>query len=383
MKDILIRFGGSVKAFGNGKVGGYLVQFSTQNDPDLTADFFTKSGSDFDVEWQEDGAAPIKSTVYYNHALDPTIKNRKLGKAAMKIDDVGVWVESQLELRDDYEKAVYKLAEEGKLGWSSGTAPHLVERKAVGNAWEVTAWPLGLDASLTPTPAEPRNDAMSLKTWAAISPTLVDGSLKAETAADKAGPLSIKAAYLGADVESALTIAALSTLVDRLFYSVIYQAIYGNYSYDSDLDDYVRNRPALAEALASIGGGIDEFKDITMNVVEAIMTEVDGAESPSDAAKSIKALFAREAAAPAAARFETQLDAALAAVESCIDRADGIKAKRAEQGRTLSASRLAKLAEIKSRLDQIKPEPPASAPEPSNLARALKLRAAALAAAIP
>jgi HK97 family phage major capsid protein len=65
-------------------------------------------------------------------------------------------------MRDEYERAVYGLAEKGKLGWSSGTAPHLVER----NKSHITRWPLGLDASLTPIPADPGNRAMPLKSWA-------------------------------------------------------------------------------------------------------------------------------------------------------------------------------------------------------------------------
>ena len=42
---------------------------------------------------------------------------------------MGVWVEGILNMRDDYEKALYNLAKQGKLGWSSGTASHLVERE--------------------------------------------------------------------------------------------------------------------------------------------------------------------------------------------------------------------------------------------------------------
>jgi len=66
-------------------------------------------------------------------------------------------------MRDEYEKFIYQMAEKGKLGWSSGTAGHLVEEERKGNAVWIKSWPLGLDASLTPTPAEPRNTAQPLK----------------------------------------------------------------------------------------------------------------------------------------------------------------------------------------------------------------------------
>lgn len=158
--DELLFFGDAVKALGDGKVGGYLVRFSTAGDPDLAGDFFTTE-TDFDLQPE------TKSAIYFDHGLDPVIKKRVLGRASMKVDEVGVWVEGILDQRDEYERSIYQLAEKGKLGWSSGTAPHLVERKKVSGANQITRWPLGLDASLTHTPCEFRNAAVSLKRYAA------------------------------------------------------------------------------------------------------------------------------------------------------------------------------------------------------------------------
>jgi HK97 family phage major capsid protein len=154
MGKTLVAFGTTVKALGNGKVAGYLVRYSTPADPDLTGDFFARDTDFGDAK---------KSPVLYHHGLDAKIGKRKLGDAQLTIDDVGVWVEAQLNLRDEYEQEIYKLAEKGKLGWSSGTAAHLVERQPEGKSYKITSWPLGLDASLTPTPAEPRNAAMTIK----------------------------------------------------------------------------------------------------------------------------------------------------------------------------------------------------------------------------
>ncbi|MBV6425325.1 MAG: hypothetical protein NAOJABEB_03142 [Steroidobacteraceae bacterium] len=156
MDDMLIAFGNEVKALGAGRVGGYLVRFGDQTATDLEGDFFTAQ-TDFDIEF------PAQATVYYNHGFDPVLKRRKLGRADLRADDAGIWVEAQLAIRDEYEQAIYAMAEDGKLGWSSGTAPHLVEREDVGAAKMITRWPLGLDASLTPTPAEPRNTVVSIK----------------------------------------------------------------------------------------------------------------------------------------------------------------------------------------------------------------------------
>lgn len=160
--DALVFYGGAVKALGDGKVGGYLVEFSDPatkaGAPDLDGEFFAKD-TDYDLE---DGK---KATVYFDHGRDPVLKRRKLGRVSMKVDDVGVWVEGQLNRADEYEKAVYRLAELGKLGWSSGSAPHLVDRKSIGGFVKIVSWPLGDDASLTPTPAShtKTNRAIALK----------------------------------------------------------------------------------------------------------------------------------------------------------------------------------------------------------------------------
>ncbi len=155
----LVTVGTAVKALGDGKIGGYLVMFGDANTPDLTGDYFTKD-TDFDLD---DGVG--KSTVLYHHGLDATLKRRKLGRATLGTDDAGVWIEAQLALRDEYERALYGAAEAGKMGWSSGTAPHLVEREPQGSVSKITRWPLGLDASITPIPAEPRTRTLAMKSY--------------------------------------------------------------------------------------------------------------------------------------------------------------------------------------------------------------------------
>lgn len=150
----LVNFGSSIKALGNGKVGGYLVRYSTKDDPDLTDDFFTKD-TNLNI--------PDDLPVLYNHGMDKVLKKRVIGKAVVSYDEVGAWAETQLNMRDDYEKEIYKLAEAGKLGYSSGAVAHLVEREPAGKGvtW-IKSWFVG-EASLTPTPAEFRNSIVTLK----------------------------------------------------------------------------------------------------------------------------------------------------------------------------------------------------------------------------
>lgn len=153
--DNLIYYGDAVKVLGEGKIGGYLVRFTSQDDPDLAGDYFT-ADSDLGIE------AGARVPVYYQHGFDPVLKSRRIGRATVEYQDAGVWLEAQLELRDEFERGLMKLAEAGKLGWSSGSAGHLVEREAVGKSWHIKSWPIA-EASLTPTPAEPRNTAVSVK----------------------------------------------------------------------------------------------------------------------------------------------------------------------------------------------------------------------------
>ena len=155
IEKTMVFFGGDVKALGDGKIGGYLVRYGDPKNTDLTGDFFSAE-TDLGVE---DGST---LPVYYNHGMDGVLKSRKIGRGIIKYDDSGAWLEAQLEMRDEYERMIYDMAVNGKMGWSSGAAGHLVEREQVGKAWHIKTWPIA-EASTTPTPAEPRNSVIPLK----------------------------------------------------------------------------------------------------------------------------------------------------------------------------------------------------------------------------
>jgi HK97 family phage major capsid protein len=155
----VIYHGDTIKAVemetGGIKLGGYLVRFGDAETTDLEGDYFTKNTYFGDVK---------ESTVYFNHRLPVAIRKHNIqvkyteplsNKAELTIDDVGVFAEIVIEARNEYEKTIAELGLAGKLAYSSGTASHLVDRKSIRDGvWEITRWPLGLDASLTPTPAE-------------------------------------------------------------------------------------------------------------------------------------------------------------------------------------------------------------------------------------
>jgi HK97 family phage major capsid protein len=158
-ENMLINFGSAVKALDEeGKIGGYLVLFGDENNPDLEGDYFAPD-TDFGVH--------TKTMVFYQHGYDNEVGKRIIAEAELKRDKAGIWMEAQLQMRDEYEKRIMEMVKRGKLGLSSGTAPHLVERQPSpsGKAWKITKWPLGLDASLTPIPAEPRTFVMPIKSY--------------------------------------------------------------------------------------------------------------------------------------------------------------------------------------------------------------------------
>ena len=159
--DVLIFDGGAVKDLGGGKIGGYALMYSTSIDPDLTKEFFSKSESSIDGPHEN-------SPVFYIHGRDAKMGKRIIGRAlSARADDVGLWVETQLNQRDEYEKAVLAMAKAGKLGYSTGALSHMVDYEPRGDGVQlIKTWIVG-EVSLTPTPAEPRLCVQSLKSLSA------------------------------------------------------------------------------------------------------------------------------------------------------------------------------------------------------------------------
>lgn len=163
--DRALVFGGIIKALDDsGNVGGYAALFTGPDDPDITGEFFTKS-TDFFLDGE---SRPI---AIFHHGLDPIIKGRRLGVTGrvveIKTDDVGVFVKMNLRKRDKYEKAILQMVADGKLGFSTGSVPHLVHREAVKGhkgVFELKSWPM-IEVSMTPTPIEPRTNVIPLKSY--------------------------------------------------------------------------------------------------------------------------------------------------------------------------------------------------------------------------
>lgn len=199
-----------VKSADEGYIAGYLVTYGDATTSDLTPfrDFFTKN-TDYDLEAGEEK----KVSVYFNHGYDPVLKSARLGRGTIKQDDVGVWIDAWLDVRGQYEKHVAALldqAKNGKLGWSSGAPPHLVERARVGDAHEIKKWSLGSDATITFIPADWRSSATTaIKSLIHAEDSAISSTDAAQSEAQGAQPEAAAAAG-GAAQDGGATKAEIS-----------------------------------------------------------------------------------------------------------------------------------------------------------------------------
>ena len=154
--DLLVTFGDDleIKRLEDGglEVKGWAVRFTGPDDTDLEGDYFT-SDTDF---------GPSKEVgLYYHHGMDKQLGRKRIGTAELEKKDAGLWMQAQMKLREDYEKAIEDMIRRKKMGISSGAAGHLVERVKTDGGNLIKQWVIA-EVSLTPTPAEPRN-VVSLK----------------------------------------------------------------------------------------------------------------------------------------------------------------------------------------------------------------------------
>jgi phage head maturation protease len=166
--DLLTSTADCIKSDRLGYVKGYLVRFGDTQSADLEGDYFTKS-TDYGFPMSEGKRVPLN--VYYHHGMDAQVGKKSIGTGYIKMDDTGLWYEAQLDMADEYGSMIAKLCKQGKMGFSSGAAGHLVERKSMGGAAEITRWPIA-EASITPTPAEYRNSVKTLKEYYGMEPMM-------------------------------------------------------------------------------------------------------------------------------------------------------------------------------------------------------------------
>lgn len=143
-------------------VGGYGVIWGGK---DLASEHFDREATDF---WFD--RLTQTPMVLYQHGLDGKVKRTVVGRVTTKTeDDIGLWIEAQIDANKQYVDAIRKLVKKGVLGWSSGAVSHLVDKDASGKilSWPVAEW------SLTPTPCEPRTlGAAEIRSLVEVEPAL-------------------------------------------------------------------------------------------------------------------------------------------------------------------------------------------------------------------
>jgi len=164
--DLLTVYSDAIKSDRLGSVKGYLVRFGSPDATDLEGDYFTPQ-TDFGFPIKAGQRVPLN--VYYHHGMDKFVGKKSIGTGYVKMDETGLWYEAQLDMADEYGSMIAKLCKQGKMGYSSGAAGHMVERKSVGKASEITRWCIA-EASITPTPAEYRNSVKSLEDMYSMEP---------------------------------------------------------------------------------------------------------------------------------------------------------------------------------------------------------------------
>lgn len=180
-------------------------------------------------------------------------------------------------------------------------------------------------------------------------PQTKDARFLGEAALKAAGERcpGFKAEYLGQYATGSATFSAIYDLWYSLCYGPIYDCVYDN---DQSLED----------AVATLTGAFDEFRDISIAIFKAII----GAGATADEiASEMRALLdapatkednhTDSASLRAGEAFEQQIQAALAAVEGCVERGTAIAELRAKKGRSLSEERRAQLAGVKDALDHL------------------------------
>lgn len=137
-----------IKSVAPGRLRHYAVLWGNAKQRDLYGEWFTPQTQDMQTIFKAIGKLPL----LYHHAMDNTLKTDVVGVVdKMGTDEIGLWVESQMDMANRYRTAIEQMVENKHLGTSSGTLPGA---RKVSPEGEIERWAI-VEVSLTPTPAEP------------------------------------------------------------------------------------------------------------------------------------------------------------------------------------------------------------------------------------
>ncbi len=156
--ETIITFGGAIKAVGSRGFMGHAVLFGGVD----------QEGETFVPDCDLGLTGRVSLPAYWCHSLDPEIGNRKLADCEFKTTSEGLFIRGAFNRLDKVEEDLLTAIHKGKLGFSSGSSPHLVRKRKRGSVVEITHWPVS-EISLTPKPVERRTKVLPLKSLGAVS----------------------------------------------------------------------------------------------------------------------------------------------------------------------------------------------------------------------
>jgi hypothetical protein len=154
----------AIKSVGGGKIEGLLVRYTDPGRLDLGLDYFDKQSNLGVRNGQE---LPL----LWHHNQDSVLRG-PIGKGVVTYTDAGLWFQSWLDKRDEYERYILKMIELGKAGYSSGADPASVVRQPLAGkagAYRIAQWHIQ-EGSVTPIPMDAGN-TVSLKSFMASADT--------------------------------------------------------------------------------------------------------------------------------------------------------------------------------------------------------------------
>ena len=236
--DLLTSTVDGIKSDRLGYVKGYLVRFGDTKTANLEGDYFTAS-TDYGFPVAKGQRVPLN--VYYHHGMDAAVGKKSIGTGYIKMDDTGLWYEAQLDMADEYGSMIAKLCKQGKMGFSSGAAGHLVERKSMGGAAEIIRWPIA-EASITPTPAEYRNSVKSLQEYYGMEPMMEEEEEMVMAPMPEQSPEEYAASVFN-DAEGDLIHEGLEAYYDALCGAI--EAVSDQTMADAVIDEFARRAKGL------------------------------------------------------------------------------------------------------------------------------------------
>jgi hypothetical protein len=202
---------------------------------------------------------PDGRPLLYHHGVNKGLGLTVMGRQVEhEMTDEGVWARAELDKAAKYHKTVAKMVADGKLFFSSGAIPHLVEtNKATG---AIKRWPWA-ELSLTPAPANPFAVVYAVKAadlaehLAAAELDVPDAvrSIISTEGGTESEPFSVHAGRMS---------DLLDGFVDRAFYRQDVRAKAGRVLSASNRAEVEAVMEAIDAAVASLGERRQQLADL-------------------------------------------------------------------------------------------------------------------------